>query len=348
MNNSYIYETQNYIILIEPKKKILNKNFIVSFQEENSELCIKKIPKNNENDGWNEIIYLYFFHKTTKIQNIIYIGSSSNNEIIKKICLEPKKIYICLSTIPSRANNINILKKNIDYLLETQTDLIEKIFITIPNKYIRFKETILPETLSMFEKYKKVEFIVIDRDYGPGSKYIGPLMHKYNEIKDNILLIIDDDRKYNKYLVQHFKIAHASFPEYNFMSGKWDLFFNNKYYYINESELDIYVEKESFDKQIIRGSGLGGFYGCAIYINDSINDFLNYNLNIIENVENAIFHDEGISLTYLKKRKESILFLKHKGCFNIALEPDALWKEKSFNRKKIENDIIDYTIKYKL
>ena len=39
------------------------------------------------------------------------------------------------------------------------------------------------------------------------------------------MIVIDDDRKYNKYLVQHFKIAHASFPDTKFLSGEWNLFF---------------------------------------------------------------------------------------------------------------------------
>jgi len=72
-------------------------------------------------------------------------------------------------------------------------------------------------------------------------------------------------------------------------------------------------------------------------------EFLDYHLQIIENVKNAQFHDEGISLSYIKNKEEAILFLKHKGCFTIFQEPDALWKETQYNRHIIQNDILKYT-----
>ena len=343
-SHSYIFESKDYIIFMQPKKSFLSKNieFELSFHEENQEVYLKKIS-HEKNKGWKEIIYLYFFHKITKKQQVIYIGSSSKNEIKKKIQLKEKKVFICLTTIPSRANNIEILKNNLNYLLQTQTEIIEKIYISIPKNYLRFKETIHSSIIEQLEKYEKIEIIYLEKDYGPGSKYIGPLIHKYEELKDNIMIVIDDDRKYNKYLVQHFKIAHASFPEPLFLSGEWNLFFQSYYYNIQEEELDMYEVHENINNPIKRGAGLGGFYGFALIIQESMKEFLDYHFQIIENVKNAQFHDEGISLSYIKNKEEPILFLKHKGCFTIFQEPDALWKETQYNRRIIQNDILKYT-----
>lgn len=342
--HSYIFETQNYIIFMQPKKNFLSKNikFELTFYQEHQEVQLKKISPEKK-EGWQEIIYLYFFHKSTKKQQIIYIGPSSKNEIRKKIQLNEKKVFVCLTTIPSRANNVEILKNNLEYLLQTQTEAIEKIYISIPKNYLRFEETVHPIIIQQLEKYDKIEIIYLEKDYGPGSKYMGPLKHKYEELQNNIMIIIDDDRKYNKYLVQHFKIAHASFPDTKFLSGEWNLFFQPYYYDIQEEELDMYEVQENISTVIKRGSGLGGFYGFAVIVQEQMKKFLNYHLQIIENVKNAKFHDEGISLCYIKCKEESILFLKHKGCFNVFQEPDALWKETQYNRNIIQNDILKYT-----
>jgi len=249
--HSYIFESKDYIIIMQPKKNLLSKDikFELIFDEENQEIHLKKISSEKK-EGWQEIIYLYFFHKITKKQKIIYIGSSSKNEIKKKIQLEEKKVFFCLTSIPSRANNVEILKNNLEYLLQTQTEKIEKIYISIPKNYLRFEDTVNPEIIQQLERYDKIEIIYLEKDYGPGSKYMGPLIHKYEELKNNIMIVIDDDRKYNKYLVQHFKIAHASFPDSKFLTGEWNLFFQPYYYDIREEELDMYEVQENKNNPI--------------------------------------------------------------------------------------------------
>ena len=58
----------------------------------------------------------------------------------------------------------------------------------------------------------KVILINIKEDLGPASKYLGPLMNYYQLLKDNILVVIDDDRKYGKNLIRNFNIGYNSFP----------------------------------------------------------------------------------------------------------------------------------------
>ena len=66
---------------------------------------------------------LNIYDKKNNNDNIIYIGSSEINEIYKKINLNKKKVYVSLTTIPSRIklqqfyNNIVSLIKNQTYIV---------------------------------------------------------------------------------------------------------------------------------------------------------------------------------------------------------------------------------------
>ena len=115
--------------------------------------------------------------------------------------------------------------------MREQTYPIENMFIVIAKKYKRFKETISDEIINELKQINKVIIIMLDEDYGPASKYLGPLIHHNNIIKDNLLVIIDDDRTYNKNLVRNFSIAYNSYanPNITFSSGYWWEYFDKKY-----------------------------------------------------------------------------------------------------------------------
>ena len=53
----------------------------------------------------------------------IYIGSSKNNIIFKKINIKDYKIYVGLTTIPSR---INILINNLNNFIKNQSMIMKK------------------------------------------------------------------------------------------------------------------------------------------------------------------------------------------------------------------------------
>ena len=63
--HSYIFESKDYIIIMQPKKNLLSKDikFELIFDEENQEIHLKKISSEKK-EGWQEIIYLYFFRYT--------------------------------------------------------------------------------------------------------------------------------------------------------------------------------------------------------------------------------------------------------------------------------------------
>tara|TARA_B110000037_G_C17121604_1_gene506084 strand:- start:3123 stop:4223 length:1101 start_codon:yes stop_codon:yes gene_type:complete len=361
LNN--IFENDNYIFIINLNNKKSNINFKIDFNEINNSLFIKRI---DQEIGWAEKIFLHIYSKKTqlepdkekkeqqeqqnqKIENIIYIGSSITNEINKIININngSKKVYVALTTIPSRATK-DILLYNLNYLLNTQTITIDKIFITIPKKYIRFKEVIPESIITILESHDKIEIIHIEEDLGPASKYLGPLIHKYNEIENNLLVIIDDDRIYNKNLIKHFLIAHNSYPDTTFITGHWKTFFEKNYKALNEDYIDIIKKKEKNNTVVEFGDGLGGFFGCCLYVKE-LQNFINYNKNILKNVPKSYFHDEGIMLGYIKCNEEEVLYIKHKGSHKIFKEnPDALCESNMCNRKVLEKEIIEYTNREKI
>ena len=129
-----------------------------------------------------------------------------------KVNLKDYKIYIGLTTIPSR---INILMNNLKHFIKNQNYDYEKILITIPKNYRRFKNTIDEKSIELLKANKRIEIIYIENDYGPASKYLGPLINDYIK-NDDLLIIIDDDRIYIKNLIKNFVTAYRSFPEYSF------------------------------------------------------------------------------------------------------------------------------------
>ena len=100
------------------------------------------------------------------------------------------KKYLCLTTIPPRFKN---LENIIDSLFNNVNDF-EKIKIYIPQKYIRFQNNFsIPFYL---ERNPKVKIIICDKDYGPATKFIYPILFD-SDIKDedNIFILDDDNYK---------------------------------------------------------------------------------------------------------------------------------------------------------
>lgn len=328
------YNDNNYFI-----EKIKNEYDDEFYIDLDTETKILKIKRKDTDEGWGQNLMINILYKKKKYD--IYIGPSKKNIFFKKLDLNDYKIYIGLTTIPSRANN-DILINNLNKFIKSQNYEFDKIFITIPKKYKRFENNINSNIIEKIKKLKKVEIIFIDKDYGPASKYLGPYIN--NLIGNNdLLIIIDDDRVYNKNLVKNLVIAYRSFNQYEIFTGLWSYFFDKKYKYLNKDFLEITVYKEKNDDNFRFGNGVGGFFGFALNIKNK-KEFINYNLEIQNKIEKSFFHDEGIILGYLKKKEKSIIYLKHYGCVEYDKESiDALCKSGLCNRSIIEKEILYIT-----
>ena len=107
-------------------------------------------------------------------------------------------IYVSISTIPQRIKNLN---KSIESLLN-QTRKPDKIFVNIPYKYKRFKETIEDNQIPKFNN--SIVEVTRCEDYGPGTKLLGSL----NKLKkDSLLILADDDHTYENYMIEKFLLS---------------------------------------------------------------------------------------------------------------------------------------------
>lgn len=335
--NKNIFYFDNYIITLHNFE--YNDIFEIIFYEENQTLFIKR---NDVKEGWGANLILNIYNKNENYNYLIYIGSSSVNEIYKKINLIQRKVYVSLTTIPSRIK-LKQFFDNINDLLINQTYPIEKIFITIPYKYKRFNEEIDENIINELKKIDKVHIIRSNEDYGPSSKYLCPLLEHYKELEDNLLVIIDDDRIYNKNLIKNFVISYNSNPNIIFSSGYWKDYFNSDYKNYDEEKLNITFYKEKNNNKFFFGQGLGGFYGFCIKISN-LDKFIDYNLKVLKRIPKSFYHDEGIILGYLKYKEEIIMYLNHKGCNFINDEMiDALCESNLVNRGNIEKEILQIT-----
>ena len=282
------------------------------------------------------------YNKLTYHDIDIFIGPSEHNELYKKIDISQRKCFISLSTIPSRIILPQFIN-NIKDLVNCQTYPIENIFIVIPKKYKRFDMKIPNEIINSLLSIDKVIILYIEIDYGPASKYLGPLLNYKEQLKDNILIVIDDDRKYNENLLRHFVTAYNSYPNITFASGLWKEYFDNRYKDMDHNYLEIEIYKERNNNKFYHGQGLGGFFGFAIKVSN-IEKFINYNILILGRIPKSFYHDEGIILGYLKYMEETIIYLKHYGCNLIEEElVDALCNSNLVDRGKIEKDILMLT-----
>jgi len=325
-------------IKIEKIQNEYNDSFIFSFDHKS---FILKVKREDVDEGWGQNLMVNIDYNNKSYN--IYIGPSNANILLKKIKLKEVNVYVCLTTIPSR---FSILLNNLKHFVSNQNESFEKILITIPKKYKRFKENIDNKLIELLKKIEKVEIINIEEDWGPASKYLGPLIH-YPLKKDDLLVIIDDDRIYNSNLIKHFKIAYLSFYDYEFYSGLWSYFFDKNYKFINPDFLELSICKEKNIDNFKFGNGLGGFFGFGMHLKNK-KEFINYHFSILDKIKTSFFHDEGIILGYLKKKEKIIIYLKHLGCKSYEQESvDALCKSGLCDRSKVEKEIL-YITNYQL
>ena len=113
-------------------------------------------------------------------------------------------IYISLTSIPQRIKNLN---KSVESLLK-QTKKPDKIFISLPTRYKRFKEIINDDQIPKFND-NSVE-VTRCEDYGPGTKLLGSL-DKLK--KDSLIVLADDDHIYENYMIEKFYYFYSKAPE---------------------------------------------------------------------------------------------------------------------------------------
>lgn len=242
-----------------------------------------------------------------------------------------QKIYISLTTIPSRIAN---LYNTINSLL-SQTLMADKIIINIPHSYYRFPEIpIIPKFLQDNEK------IVINRcqDYGPATKLLG--LFTYPTINnDDILIICDDDRNYDKNFIVDLIDSINIFPNCAVTNVGWD---------IEEMSSFSYMKKDMPRGKNFSHCGyvdiLGGCCGFAIKYGYLLGD--KDILQIKPNIPIFFVDDVWIS-GHLTKNNIKILIVSTKNDAvrnqNNKIQPLAIMGG-TYSRDNCNNEAIKYFI----
>lgn len=245
-------------------------------------------------------------------------------------------IFLSMTTIPSRMNHHDFMKRL--QHLEQQKVSFEKLFLCIPPRYKRFGNCKPDEERlsNIGIKFPWIEIIRLEEDYGPASKYMGPLLFHASTIRKSILIIIDDDRMYSPRMTQLYRDFFITHPEADAATGNQELYFNLvKYKMLDEEFLDIQPSKLRY---------LSGFMSFALQGKKNWEELVDYTEKILDGVPESFFHDEGILLNYIHFTDRQVYNVNFKMidfCDNEA--PDALCEGRFVQRAQLEIKIQKYT-----
>lgn len=244
--------------------------------------------------------------------------------------MKTKRIYITLTTIPPRIID-PLFKQHMIHLLK-QNIIIQKIFINIPIQYKNFEFTLDCQLIldSIIQTSNLFEIIHLEKDYGPASKLLGPIIYKYSMIENNILIIIDDDRFYH----ENMSFIYHQFFELNplilAVTGNQNLYFC----------LDSYLNCKSVSYFQSKTQYMAAFMSCALMMNPVYQSVLDYFFYILKELPDSFYHDEGILLNYLKFNKINVYNINFQFINVIEKEmSNALVESNHVNRRYIENEI---------
>jgi len=235
-------------------------------------------------------------------------------------------IYVSFTCLPTRIDNIETV---LDALL-LQTKEVDRIIIHYPEKCLRLNMNYdinhLKNKINKSVLCNKI-YLNIIKDYGPISK-IYPIIYLDFIKDDDIIIVIDDDNFYNRYLVQELYNSFIKNEEKDAICVSGLLYpreLNSQYYCVNSGfhcELMEaafgYIIKRSFLKDDLKNW----------VINETIENYIQVKEN---NFENCFLSDDYLISRYLdvhqiKKRVLHFTPLIHKQiCFkNFINSNDSL------------------------
>lgn len=109
--------------------------------------------------------------------------------------LSQHKVYVSMTSSPKRMSKIVLVLKSLNL------DLVEKVFISIPEKFRDRESYVIPDELRNFAN-GKVEILQGGEDLGPIMKLL-PSVRRARELGDDnaIVITVDDDTGYDANLI---------------------------------------------------------------------------------------------------------------------------------------------------
>lgn len=249
-----------------------------------------------------------------------------------------KKVYISLTTIPPRTRDPMFLEHL--RFLGKQTIPIEKIFVCLARSYLRFPDESISETiLAAIQEIPNIEILWMEKDEGPSCKFLGPLIYRQEEIQDNILVVMDDDRFYHPRMAELYQNFFQSNQEVEVASGNQKIYFHNMFYFhLKDSFLDI---RESESRYV---AAFMSFALCWRGPSSPLNRLVEYTRAILNLYPKSFFHDEGILLNYFRFQNIRVFYLNFRFINYVQQEMNsALCTSGLVNRDEVENTIQNLT-----
>ena len=264
------------------------------------------------------------------------------------------KNYLALTVTPADYDDIKDFEP-IENLLFSQSCIFEKIFITVREEYKEFSQLIKPRLLKLFNQYPNIDIIYIPKDYDEASSYIGPLLHRSEEIANNRVILINNNVMYDSNFLRNFLLAFETYEDLKFIIGypsELNLLIDKS------NEIEFKIKKGSVEDAQLYGYGhlyLDSFAGSAFKLNENeIRHFCNYFLKIFENIPDSFQYTQSIVKTYLNFLNEEVVQMTHGA---IDYHATCKYKEGMFTDlsknskanyanllKKIEEEIYNYTV----
>ena len=111
----------------------------------------------------------------------------------------PRRIVVALSTIPSRCDQLQETLVS----LGSQTVKVDNIYITVSKESAKERRPYPTQKLSRLLKKTLPgigKLIILDEDFGPLTKLMGPLLAEKDP--ETLIITVDDDQKYSERLVE--------------------------------------------------------------------------------------------------------------------------------------------------
>jgi len=240
------------------------------------------------------------------------------------------RIFISLTTIPPRILHPLFYQHLLH--LQKQTIPVDTIFLTIPKTYQRFNlDSQCIDILNDIQsKISNLKIIWIEKDYGPSCKFLGPLLHHWDTLENQILILIDDDRFYDikmSELYQNFFNTHSNILV---STGNQNLYFH-QHSYLNWKDLEYRINPHHY---------VAAFMSCAFFLKHPFHKLANYTLEILQFIPSSFYHDEGILLNFIKFYRLIVYIINYPFINIIQQEmPFSLVEGNYVNRRYIENEI---------
>lgn len=214
-------------------------------------------------------------------------------------------MFVCMTTIPSRFHNPEF--QTIINTLKQQTHKDMTIVIFIPKSYRRqFHHTITEVDINNFRQRHRrtnpdeieVKVVSLDQDYGPATKYMGPLISDVIP-EAGTVIIIDDDCFYSPYLVEHFVYAFNKHQcDVVATSKVWKSTTNHQYLKKVKSTIQTHVP-------------LMGVLGYAFKKNTCCTLLKQFTAKILVDYPDCVIHDDAIISQYMMVYKSVVCVIKH-------------------------------------